>query len=253
MANKKHILLVDDDVNLLTTLGDLLESEGYCVATAESGEVGLEALQTAIPDLIILDMNMPGMGGLGFLRALSDRKMAPRPPVYVFTARANFEEFFEGLDVVGFMAKPCEPDALLAEVARVLASAKPPPDTEPAAAPCVLIAEDDAGDIRRIARAFERAGYTVEKVENGPDALAKAISCKPDVLLAKKVLTGMNGDKLATMLRQMEGTAAIPVVVYEETAATQTAPAPPPPAVARVVQGAKSDDLLTAVAAVLSG
>ncbi|NQT93034.1 MAG: response regulator [Lentisphaerae bacterium] len=60
---KKRILLIDDDTSLLTTLSDFLSFEGYEVVTADSGEQGLRRLQTTEPDLIVLDMSMPGMGG----------------------------------------------------------------------------------------------------------------------------------------------------------------------------------------------
>ena len=63
---KRTILIVDDDRSLLTTLSDFLAFEGYEVLTAESGEDGLRTLTDATPDLIILDMSMPGMGGVGF-------------------------------------------------------------------------------------------------------------------------------------------------------------------------------------------
>ena len=61
---KRNILLIDDDASLLATLGDFLESEGYGVHKAESGEQALAMLRVLKPDLIVLDMSMPGMGGM---------------------------------------------------------------------------------------------------------------------------------------------------------------------------------------------
>ena len=74
---KRHILLLDDDPSLRRTLGDFLRFEGYDVVTAESGEKGLEALKVQRPDLIILDMSMPGMGGIGFLKSILDENGKP--------------------------------------------------------------------------------------------------------------------------------------------------------------------------------
>ena len=72
-GDKKRILLIDDDTSLLLTLSDFLIHEGYQVVTANSGEQGLKRLDEVDPDLIILDMNMPGMGGVGFLREISSQ------------------------------------------------------------------------------------------------------------------------------------------------------------------------------------
>lgn len=117
---KRKILIIDDDASLLTTLSDFLSFEGYDIATADSGEEGLARLESLTPDLIILDMSMPGMGGVGFLKAISDARGKPSHPVLVLTARANMAEFFANVDVDGFVAKPCDPNDLLMEVARII-------------------------------------------------------------------------------------------------------------------------------------
>ena len=70
-TTQPSVLLVDDDTSLLVTLSDFLKFEGYHVVTADSGEEALRRLEEIRPDLIILDMSMPGMGGVGFLKAIS--------------------------------------------------------------------------------------------------------------------------------------------------------------------------------------
>jgi DNA-binding response OmpR family regulator len=258
MTDKKHILVVDDDTSLLEKLGDLLEFEGYDVSTATDGEGGLKKLQTVSPDLIILDMNMPGMGGIGFLKALGADAGRPVPPVFVFTARASMEDFFDGLEVAGFMAKPCEPDVLLREVKRVLGAAGDREGGGKAAAAAggkrILIAEDDAEEARRIARAFEKAGFDVESADSGPVALERVIGSKPDVVLAKQVLTGMNGDKLAAMLKEMPTTAAIPVVLYEDSSLPvgMSASTGGKGLAEKLIRSAESAELIGAVLSVLS-
>ena len=113
---RRKLLLIDDDTSLLVTLRDFLEFEGYDVVTADSGEKGLEMLGTMKPDLIVLDMSMPGMSGVGFLKAISSADGKPAHPVLVLTARANMAEFFANVDVDGFVAKPCDPSDLLMEL-----------------------------------------------------------------------------------------------------------------------------------------
>ena len=120
MSIPKKILLVDDDSSLLATMGQFLKFEGYDVTTAESGETALEHLKVIRPDIIVLDMSMPGMGGMGFLKSIMGDDSKPQYPVLVLTARSQMAEMFGSIEVDGFMTKPADPDGLLQEVARIL-------------------------------------------------------------------------------------------------------------------------------------
>jgi len=92
--NKRKLLLVDDDQSLLETLGDFLSFEGYEVLCAVSGEDALVKMRPFQPDLIILDMGMPGMGGTGFLDRITQPDGHTLYPVLVLTARASMAEYF---------------------------------------------------------------------------------------------------------------------------------------------------------------
>ena len=105
--NKQRIiLLIDDEVNLQQLMKITLKSRNYHVETANNGLEGLTKLETVKPDLIILDMNMPKMGGLEFYQKICDGNSRPKYPVLVLTARANMEQLFKQLNIDGFMAKP---------------------------------------------------------------------------------------------------------------------------------------------------
>jgi len=216
---KSKILLIDDDTNLLVTLSDFLSFEGYEVVTADSGEEGLKRLADMMPDLIILDMSMPGMGGVGFLREISTDDGKPQHPVLVLTARANMAEFFADADVDGFVAKPCNPEDLLMEVSRIIFLRKGAREQDAAreegAKKTALIGEDEPQVIDDLVQAFGRAGYIVDTVTDGPEILEKAITQRPDVIVVKRVLTGMNGDAVAGVLKEMPNTQSIPVVLYD--------------------------------------
>ncbi len=250
-GDKKHILLIDDDTSLLVTLSDFLRFEGYEVTTAESGEQGLKKIARATPDLILLDMSMPGMGGIGFLKAISDEEGKPRYPVLVLTARANMAEFFANVDVDGFVAKPCSPEDLLMEVGRILflrsGAGGEGERHAPAAARKVLLAEDDAAAAGRIRDALVEAGYVVTVAERGPDAIEQAILRRPDVLVIKQILSKMNGAAVAEMLHEMPNTQGIAVVLYDDTGSLVRESRPE--GVARVVSSA---DPLAIAAAVQS-
>jgi CheY-like chemotaxis protein len=219
--DRKKILLIDDDTNLLATLGTFLGSEGYDVVTADSGEAGLEKLADMAPDLIILDMSMPGMGGIGFLKDIFSDDGVPKHPVLVLTARSNMAEFFSEVAVDGFIAKPCDPSDLLMEVGRIifLRSGTPAGASEKAkpAPGKVLIAEDDTHTNENLVGAFAGAGFVAHGVFAGPEVLEKAIIEKPDIIVLKYVLAGMNGDAVAGMLKEMPNTKHIPVVLYDDS------------------------------------
>ncbi len=215
---KKVILLIDDDTSLLVTLSDFLRFEGYEVVTADSGEQGLKRLKTLEPKLIILDMSMPGMGGIGFLKEISvDGK--PKYPVLVLTARANMAEFFADVDVDGFVAKPCAPEDLLMEVGRILfLRAGQEEDVSAVSSPIkVLLGEDDAMLASKIEAELEGAGMLVSLVEQGPEMIEQAILQRPDVILCKQLLSKMNGDVVADILRAMPNARSIPVVLYDDS------------------------------------
>lgn len=91
--NKRKLLLVDDDQSLLETLGDFLSFEGYEVLCAVSGEDALIKMRPFQPDLIILDMGMPGMGGTGFLDRITQPDGHTLYPVLVLTARVDGRVF----------------------------------------------------------------------------------------------------------------------------------------------------------------
>jgi len=221
--DKRKILLIDDDTNLLVTLSDFLRFEGYTVATADSGEHGLKMLQKMTPDLIILDMSMPGMGGVGFLKAISTTEGKPTHPVLVLTARSNMAEFFANVEVEGFIAKPCDPADLIMEVGRIIflrSGADQKAEGAAASLPQkkkVLVAEDEMFKNQLITAALAEAGYLVDGVHSGPEVLEKAIVQRPDVIIMKVILQHMNGDAVADMLREMPNTKNIPVILYDDS------------------------------------
>jgi len=120
MNHPKTILVIDDDVDLQELIKMTLRSQGYHVAGAGNGLEGLEQLKTLKPDLIILDINMPKMGGVEFYGMICDLQGKPRYPVLVLTARANMETLIKQFDIQGFMPKPFEIDDLLKKVASII-------------------------------------------------------------------------------------------------------------------------------------
>ena len=111
--NRERLLVIDDDVAVVSVLRTILTDEGFDVLTADSGFRGLEILQEATPDLIILDLKMPGMSGMGFLNEILGADGKPKYPVLVLTAHGTMSGFFQNIDIDGFMLKPLRGDLLV--------------------------------------------------------------------------------------------------------------------------------------------
>jgi YesN/AraC family two-component response regulator len=121
-----NILIVDDDPLILKTYDRIFHSEGYAVKTAASAEEALRLQEVHPYDLILLDMILPGMNGIEFLRTC--KKLRVNPLVIVITGFATLDTAIEAtkLGAYGFIAKPCRIEDLLAKVDQVMLQRKDP-------------------------------------------------------------------------------------------------------------------------------
>ena len=215
-TNKRKLLLVDDDPSLLETLGDFLTFEGYEVLCAVSGEDALVKMRSFQPDLIILDMGMPGMGGIGFLDRITNPDGRTLYPVLVLTARASMAEYFADKQIAGFIAKPCDPPDLLLEVGRILfmiagegrhvAASK--------GARRLVVGESDPVLRQTLRKELASAGFEVEAFATGPEALEACVALKPDAVVMRLELEGMSADEVVAMLKRLPNTRGIKALVY---------------------------------------
>lgn len=115
----KHILVVDDDTLLRRSLSLQLEQAGYRTSTAANAEDALALARRERPDLIMLDIGLPGMDGLEALRHFQDELDVP--VIFVTARRRELDEIL-GLELGadGYITKPFNPDVLLARVKSVL-------------------------------------------------------------------------------------------------------------------------------------
>lgn len=107
------ILIIDDDDQLRNSFKKLLSEEGYVVDGAASGEAGINTIKKEIPDLVVLDMRLPGMNGLETFRAI--HKIEPKLPVIIMTAFGTTESAIEAtkLGAFDYILKPFDiPDML---------------------------------------------------------------------------------------------------------------------------------------------
>ena len=130
MADQKLILVVDDDRELVEGVRAVLERQGYKVIQAHDGHQGKQAIYNQQPDLVILDMMMPRMGGYPLLEHFRDK--ADAPPIIMITANegSRHKAYAEWLGVVDYIRKPFAMERLLEAVDRGLKGGIKKPEGE---------------------------------------------------------------------------------------------------------------------------
>ncbi len=127
-----RVLVVDDDERVRTLVSWQLEAEGFTVTQAPDGASALDAIRGDRPDLVVLDLSLPGVGGLDVLRRVRDdeRAWTGRPlPVIVLSGRSGETDRIVGLDLGAddYLIKPFSPGELAARVRSVLRRSAPAP------------------------------------------------------------------------------------------------------------------------------
>ena len=120
------VLIIDDDRLIRWSLSTLLERAGYRICQATTGAEGLAAIQTNMPDVVLLDITLPDMDGFAVLQTV--RQAHPNLPILTMTADATPEKARQAfrLGALGHLEKPCESATLLAAISEALKSNLPP-------------------------------------------------------------------------------------------------------------------------------
>lgn len=162
MTTQDHVLIVDDDSEIRSLLREYLQKNGYRVTAAADGKGMWAALAEVRPDIVVLDLMLPGDDGLTLCRNLRARSELP---VVMLTARGDETDRIVGLEMGAddYLAKPFNPRELLARIKSVLRRARALPEN---------LRPDDARTIRF-------AGWTLDIAARNlrsPDGVAVALS-----------------------------------------------------------------------------
>jgi CheY-like chemotaxis protein len=122
MSEPKTILIVDDEPYMIRLLQHHVERAGYQMVKAVNGREALEKVESAKPDLIIMDVMMPELNGLEVLSQIRQKSETARLPVIIMTANAQrfTKEQAETAGVSAFLTKPFSPTQLMLEIRRQL-------------------------------------------------------------------------------------------------------------------------------------
>jgi two-component system OmpR family response regulator len=133
MSQSQHIIIVDDEAPAREMVGDYLKMHGFTVTLCDGGKSLRVAIEAGVPDLVVLDLNMPEEDGLSIIRDLKGRINVP---VIMLTATASPIDRVVGLELGAddYIAKPCELRELMARIRSVLRRSAPARQTPAAAA-----------------------------------------------------------------------------------------------------------------------
>jgi signal transduction histidine kinase/CheY-like chemotaxis protein/HAMP domain-containing protein len=221
------LLLVEDNEPAVVQITDMLTSQGYQVRLARSGKEALKALESALPDAMILDLMMPEVDGFQVLQAMRARERTARLPVLVLTAKQVTQEelgLLRGSHIHQLIQKgDVSKQDLLSAVASMFArqtgvTSTPRGKASPQGGnPLVLVVEDSA-DNMRTARALLGDRYEILEAQDGRAALETARAHQPQLILMDIGLPMMDGFQSLMAIRQDQRLREIPVVAVTASA-----------------------------------
>ena len=203
LAGLNTVLVIEDDPGARDLLTRFLTKEGYRVETAAGGEAGLRLARELHPDVITLDVMMPGMDGWAVLSELKADPELADIPVVMLTIVDN-KNLGYALGAADYLTKPIQRDRLLAILEKYC------PPSEPAT---VMVVEDDVETQEVIRRLLEKAEIQVVVAENGRVALERLGESQPGLILLDLMMPEMDGFQFVDHVRQHEAWRAIPIVV----------------------------------------
>ena len=121
-ATSKTILVVDDEEDVLELVKYNLEKNGYRVTTASTGEEAISKARSIVPNLVLLDLMLPGIDGLEVCKQLKSNPKTEQVPVIMLTAKGEESDVVVGLEVGAddYITKPFSPKVLIARIRRIL-------------------------------------------------------------------------------------------------------------------------------------
>ncbi len=180
MNKKLHILIVDDDLAITRTLGDILSLSGHEIVTVNSGADGLEKSLEQKFDCVLTDVRMPGMDGIEFHRQLHQTQ--PGLPVVLMTAFAADEIIVQGLaeGVVGVVDKPLNINHLLSFFDSLARNQ------------IIAIVDNDAAFCKTLGEILRQRNFRVSQFSDPPENV-ELIASESQVILLDLNLKGISG------------------------------------------------------------
>jgi len=205
VATGPKVLVIEDDPMSATLLLLQLEQSGYRCDCVGSAEKAIIWLQTERPDIITVDIMLPGMDGWDFLVWIKQNKQLKSIPVVIVSIVADEQQAF-ALGASQVLIKPVQKKALLQAVASLSLTSEKEQLT-------VLAVDDDAKSLKLIERHMRAEGFIVLKALGGQQGIDLAKAHIPDLIVLDLMMPGISGFEVVEELKCMPGTASIPIMI----------------------------------------
>ena len=202
-AEKHGVLVIDDDAVTRDMLRRIFEKEGYTVTTAAQAEEGLRLAHEIKPDVITLDVMMPGMDGWTLLRNIKQDPGVMHIPV-IMLSMVDDKGMGFSLGAAEYLTKPVD----RARLVQVLKKYMP----REAAGP-VLVVDDNADDRQMLCRLLVKEGLTVNEAGNGKEALESVAQHLPLFVILDLMMPEMDGFEFLEVFRRNAAWQDVPVIV----------------------------------------
>jgi PAS domain S-box-containing protein len=206
-GTRGSVLMCDDDAEILEVTGTVLEERGYQVILALTGEQAVERAIAERPDVILLDLQLPGMSGQETAVALREHAETAAIPVVVLSVLPRSDEEMARIALVDWLEKPATPEELFAALDKVIGPADE--------VFRVLFVERDPAVAEILSALFARHSVTSFAAVDGQQALDMSKRLHPDLLVLDDDLPDVDGVEVRSWLRQQTGICALPVVAYD--------------------------------------
>jgi PleD family two-component response regulator len=200
----RTILVVDDDRYTTYIVKGLLLAGGFRVLVAHDSDSALQQAREKKPELITVDLRMPGVDGLALVEILKHDPETRKTPVVVLSM-SDERERAQAVGAEAYLTKPVDGPTLLDAISRLLAE-------RGQRRPKVLLVDDDPG-IRMICRdVLEAHGYLAREAGDAESGIIEARKLRPDLVLVDVMMPGEDGFQLAQRLRNDRDTSLTPII-----------------------------------------
>jgi len=204
-VNAKRVLIVDDDPSIRNLVSRYLGKAGFIVLEAENGTQGIEIAEKETPNVIILDVMMPGTDGWNVLEYLKSSSELSGIPVIMLTMVDDRSRGY-ALGAMHFLNKPVNWASLFKVINETLSQAQVNENS-------VLVVDDDAQSREILRKSLEREGWNVAEASNGKIALEVVKNQAPSLILLDLMMPEMDGFEFVDIIKSDKSFSEIPIII----------------------------------------
>ncbi len=207
---KRKVLIIDDEPDIREIVRIYLSDEGYDVIEADNGHDGILKAQELKPDLIVIDIMMPGINGFEVAKHLKDDPNTQDIPIIILSVLAHDSQYRQG--ILDYISKPFRQEELVNTIHKIFSNADGKTVKR-----TVLVVDDDPDIVDVISLCLKDNNLLPEKAYNGNEALDFVKRKHIDLILLDINMPGMNGFEVIKHLKEDKNTCDIPIVVLTGT------------------------------------